>query len=165
LTTYTLTTRDYTLQITDTQISVLSLLQSPPAISWKTDFNIRTLPVSLNFTLQLSHIESLLFTAGLSTENSSNYLAAISHHPPSLLFKDSLPTAHLPQTVLVITCRHGSREDTSVLVLSKFLPQISSAPLPSNGRSAGHRKHRSFVVVPLLRSCPLRQELVYRAAA
>jgi hypothetical protein len=35
LTTYTLMTHDYTLQTTDTQIIVLSLLQSPLAISWQ----------------------------------------------------------------------------------------------------------------------------------
>jgi hypothetical protein len=35
LTAYTLTTRDYTLQITDTQTSVLSLLQSTLAVSWQ----------------------------------------------------------------------------------------------------------------------------------
>jgi hypothetical protein len=35
LTTYTLTTRDYTSQNTDTQTGVLSLLQSPLAVSWQ----------------------------------------------------------------------------------------------------------------------------------
>jgi hypothetical protein len=35
LTIYTLTTRDYILQTTDTQTSVLSLLQSPLVVSWQ----------------------------------------------------------------------------------------------------------------------------------
>jgi hypothetical protein len=35
LTTYTLTTRDYSLQITDTHNSVLSLLQSPLPVIWQ----------------------------------------------------------------------------------------------------------------------------------
>jgi hypothetical protein len=42
---------------------------------------------------------------------------------------------------------------------------VFTAPLRSNGRGAGHRKHRSSVAVPLLLSCLLLRERVSRAVA
>jgi hypothetical protein len=64
LLTYTLTARDHTVQITDTQTSVLSLLVCSSRFL-ATDFNIEIVTVSLNNTLQTSHI-SLLFIVALS---------------------------------------------------------------------------------------------------
>jgi hypothetical protein len=40
-----------------------------------------------------------------------------------------------------------------------------TAPLHSNGRGPDHRKHRSSVAVPLLRSYMLLRECLYRAVA
>jgi hypothetical protein len=48
LTTYILMTCDYTLQISHTQTSVLSLLLSSLAVSWQRNFNTGTITVSLN---------------------------------------------------------------------------------------------------------------------
>jgi hypothetical protein len=68
LTTYTLTSCGYTLQITIAHRLVSSAYYS---LHWPflgNNFNTRTITVSLNYTLQISHW-SLLFTAGLSTDS------------------------------------------------------------------------------------------------
>jgi hypothetical protein len=58
LTTYTLTTRDYTLQITDNTDYFPQSITVSTSRFLATDFNTVTITVSLKYTLQISHIKS-----------------------------------------------------------------------------------------------------------
>jgi hypothetical protein len=83
-------TQNYTLQITDTQTSVFSLLQSPLGVSWQWLLarEILKLPA-----LRSSCHSCLCRTlCQLTSQLTESRLATISHQPPSLLFTGCLPT-------------------------------------------------------------------------
>jgi hypothetical protein len=82
------TIRNYTLQFTDTQTSVLNLLQSPLAVSWQwlLPREILKLPV-LRFSYYSSPCRTL---CQLTNQLTGSQLAAISHQPPSLLFTEKI---------------------------------------------------------------------------
>jgi hypothetical protein len=95
MTTYTRTTRDYTLQFTDRLVCPQSIPVSTTRFL-ATDFNTGTIIVSLNYTLQISHIRSL----HRRTLATNTFLH-------SLPYRTELTTAWVAQIVFRITPRHG----------------------------------------------------------
>jgi hypothetical protein len=109
LTTHTFTTHDYNLQITDTHGTVSSVyITVSTSCFLATDFNNRTITVSLNYTLQASHMESSLHSHILAT----NFIS----RPHLQASADNWVTP----TVFKITPQHGP--DSNPIVIEAGLP-------------------------------------------
>jgi hypothetical protein len=120
------------------------------------DFNTGTIRASLNYTLQISHIKSSLQS---QTFKWALLQLTCCHFKPTSSSLHHLSTDEALNLVSLITPQHEPcRNITIPLLCLDWLHRDVY-------RTTDHRKHHSSVAMPLLHSCLLLWECVYRIVA
>jgi hypothetical protein len=143
MTTYTRTTRDYTLQFTDRLVCRQSIPVSTSRFL-ATDFNTGTITVSLNYTLQISHIRCL----HRRTVATNTFLHSLpSSQPPVQNRTDNCMSR--PNCLQNNSSARTAQKTATPLYCCRG---VFSGPLHRNGLGADHIEN----AILLLRACMLR---------